>query len=215
MSASATSPPPTPTPPPASYLISADLQARPVPSLHSRRGQLLVEDHLDDTALLILDNISALFGGEENDSSAWQAANEWLLALRRRGVAVLLLHHTGKSGSQRGTSRREDPLDNSIVLSLPDDYRTGQGCRFLWRFTKHRHLAGGAEVEGVEAILTSSPEGRLSWSHQPAPGSARERVQQALAAGSLSVRQIADQTGIPRSTVQRYRRAAPGSADGS
>ena len=51
-------------------------------------ASFLVEDHLDDTALLILDNISALFGGEENDSSAWQAANEWLLALRRRGVAV-------------------------------------------------------------------------------------------------------------------------------
>jgi hypothetical protein len=189
------------------FLISADLQPHPVPSLHTRRGQLLVEDHLDDTALLMLDNISALFGGEENDAAAWQAANDWLLALRRRGVAVLLLHHTGKSGAQRGTSRREDPLDNSIVLSLPADFQPGQGCRFLWRFTKHRHLAGGAEVESLEASLTSSSGGELTWSYRPAPSSARDLVELALERGELTVRQIAEQTGVPRSTVHRHRQA--------
>jgi len=34
----------------------------------------------------------------------------WLLVLRRRGISVMVIHHAGKSGLQRGTSRREDVL---------------------------------------------------------------------------------------------------------
>lgn len=46
----------------------------------------------------------------------------WLLRLRRRGVAVLLVHHADVNGRQRGTSRREDALDTVIALGRPADY---------------------------------------------------------------------------------------------
>jgi putative DNA primase/helicase len=195
-------------------MISADVQHRPIPSLHGRKGQGLVEEHLEGTAFLILDNISALFGGEENDSAAWQAANDWLLALRRRGVAVLMLHHTGKSGSQRGTSRREDPLDNSILLSMPDDYRDRDGCRFVWRFTKHRHIPGGPEVEAFEAQLTNTTCGSQEWVFRPIE-SAERLIRRAIEAGCESVREIAAESGIPRSTVHRHLRRIPRSANGA
>jgi putative DNA primase/helicase len=35
---------------------------------------------------------------------------------------LLIVHHTGKGGEQRGTSRREDVLDTSISLRRPADY---------------------------------------------------------------------------------------------
>ena len=38
---------------------------------------------------------------------------------RRRGMAVLLIHHAGKSGDQRGTSAREDIMDTVISLRRP------------------------------------------------------------------------------------------------
>ena len=46
----------------------------------------------------------------------------WLLRLRRQGVAVLLVHHAGRSGNPRGTSKREDVLDTVIQLKHPEDY---------------------------------------------------------------------------------------------
>jgi|SRR6516162_856742 hypothetical protein len=35
----------------------------------------------------------------------------WALQLRRAGKSVILIHHAGKSGRQRGTSRKEDALE--------------------------------------------------------------------------------------------------------
>jgi putative DNA primase/helicase len=55
-------------------------------------------------------------GLRENDSDAWSPIQQWLLQLRRRGLAVLIVHHAGKTGGQRGTSRREDVLDSSFCL---------------------------------------------------------------------------------------------------
>ena len=46
----------------------------------------------------------------------------WLLELRRRGMTVLLIHHAGKSGDQRGTSAREDIMDTVISLRRPREY---------------------------------------------------------------------------------------------
>ena len=44
---------------------------------------------------------------------------EWLLRLRRRGVSVLIVHHAGKGGEQRGKSRRED-RSTSTRTGAPD-----------------------------------------------------------------------------------------------
>ena len=83
-----------------------------MPALDSPEGKRLLDAILGDAKLVVFDNISTLFGaGPENEAEAWGPAQDLLLGLRRRGVAVLLVHHAGKSGAQRGTSRREDVLD--------------------------------------------------------------------------------------------------------
>ncbi|MEO8429343.1 MAG: AAA family ATPase, partial [Verrucomicrobiota bacterium] len=59
--------------------------------------------------VLILDNLSCLFTGiRENDADAWELVLPWLLELRRNRIAVVFIHHAGRSGAMRGTSRRED-----------------------------------------------------------------------------------------------------------
>ena len=60
----------------------------------------------------MVDSLSTLCrSGVENESESWLPVQEWALRLRRNGVSVLFVHHAGKSGKQRGTSRREDVLD--------------------------------------------------------------------------------------------------------
>jgi putative DNA primase/helicase len=55
---------------------------------------------------------------------------------------VLLVHHAGVNGRQRGTSRREDALDTVIALRRPADYSPEEGARFQIHVEKARTLAG-------------------------------------------------------------------------
>lgn len=98
-------------------LITPDMQNRPMPDLATAAGQQALEPFLEHIDLLVLDNISTLCRtGKENESQSWQPMQKiWLLDLRRRGIAVLLVHHAGKSGDQRGASAREDIMDTVII----------------------------------------------------------------------------------------------------
>jgi putative DNA primase/helicase len=54
--------------------------------------------------VLILDNLSTLASGmKENEADSWELVNNWLLDLRRRKIAVVIVHHAGRSGEMRGT----------------------------------------------------------------------------------------------------------------
>ena len=68
-------------------------------NLGSEEGQRSLEPLLHDVDLLILDNLSTLCTtGSEIASDAWVPMQNWLLQLRRHGVAVLLVHHAGTNG---------------------------------------------------------------------------------------------------------------------
>ena len=88
--------------------------------------------------VLILDNLSTLASGmRENEADSWELVNSWLLNLRRRKIAVVIVHHAGRSGEMTGTSKREDNVFWIIALDdakkNTDDKR---GARFISRFTK-------------------------------------------------------------------------------
>jgi len=111
----------------------------------------------------VIDNISSLASGlDENSKRDWDPINQWLLELRFAGITSILLHHTGKQGTQRGTSAREDNADCSILLKKPHDYLVEQGCRFIVNFDKarvsqkHIHLIGDTEFQLIE-----KPEGSI------------------------------------------------------
>ena len=117
-----------------------DDKSHQMPDLATLDGQLEIDGLIqDDTELIIVDNLSCWCRtGRENDSDSWHPIAEWILSLRRMGKAVLLVHHAGKGGLQRGTSKKEDLLDAVIGLSRPQDYEAGQGARFMVEFTKGR-----------------------------------------------------------------------------
>jgi RecA-family ATPase len=92
-------------------------------NLSTDEGQQPIEPLLADIDLLIPDNLSTLITSRsEAASDAWEPMQTWLLRLRREGKSVLLIHHAGTNGRQRGTSRREDALDTVIALRRPEDY---------------------------------------------------------------------------------------------
>src|SRR5262249_29732034 len=106
-----------------------------------------------DAYLIIVDNLSTLCRGlRENEADSWGPVQEWALRLRAAGKSVLFIHHAGKGGAQRGTSRKEDVLDTVISLRRPLDYDASQGARFEVHFTKSRGFFGD-EASPFEAWL--------------------------------------------------------------
>jgi hypothetical protein len=102
------------------------------------QGAILSKCIRDNIKLLVLDNLSTLASGiKENDSFEWEQLHNWLLQFRRHKIAVILIHHAGRSGEARGTSKREDAA--FWVIALDDKKKHAddkRGARFITRFTK-------------------------------------------------------------------------------
>jgi hypothetical protein len=117
--------------------------------------------------VLILDNLSTLASGlKENEADAWELVNTWLLALRRRGIAVIIIHHAGRSGQMRGTSRREDNV--FWVIALDDMKKNAddkRGARFISHFDKPSRNTQD-EVGSYQWHFVTESNGQVTVSHK-------------------------------------------------
>ncbi len=178
-----------------------------MPNLFTYAGQQEVTDAAPESGVIIVDNISALVrGGKENEGESWQPVAEWALRMRSSGRSVVFIHHAGKTGQQRGTSKREDLLDTVIALRRPADYTPDQGARFEVHIEKARALYG-EDVAPVEAMLETGKDGRQSWTLR-AVSDASEAQMIELAGLGLSAREIGAELGVNHSTVVRGLRKA-------
>lgn len=177
-----------------------------MPDLSTLEGQDLIEPMLGDAEVVIVDNLSAWArSGRENESESWIPVANWLLQMRRRGKSVILIHHAGKSGQQRGTSKREDLLDVVIGLSRPTDYEPSQGAVFVAEFTKARSLMG-SDAESIELELTGDPD-RAVWKWRTVESSTYDRIV-ALTKEGLTPSEICAELDVNKSTVSRHLRKA-------
>lgn len=182
-------------------VITPDLQSNGIPDLSTPEGQNLIEEHLEGVKLLILDNYSALCRqGRENDAESWIPLQEWFLGLRRRGISVLLIHHSNKTGGQRGTSRKEDLLDTVITLRKPEDYSPRDGARFEVHYEKAREFYG-KDASPFEAWLKEE-NGRFTWDIRLIHDSKIDKIIDLKKEG-LTQRDIAHETGLSLATVNR------------
>ncbi|KQW57075.1 AAA family ATPase [Variovorax sp. Root411] len=178
-------------------------EGRTLPDLSTYEGQAVIDAMIEtDTALVVVDNLSAWArSGRENEAESWHPIADWLLSLRRRGIAVLLVHHAGKGGQQRGTSKREDLLDVVIGLSRPKDYDPQQGAVFVVEFSKARNLVGD-QAESIELELVVADD-RATWRCRTVEASTFERVVD-LANEGLRPNDIALELDINKSSVSRH-----------
>ncbi len=185
-------------------LVTPDFQDRPMPDLATFEGQRLLEPHVTDVDLVVLDNLSALCRcGSENDGEDWAPVQEWTLGLRRRGKSVLLIHHAGKNKSQRGTSKREDLLDTVIALKHPSDYSATEGLRCEVHFEKTRSMLG-QDAKPFEVKLETGPDGRAVWVCRDLENIKAQQAAELFSA-KMTVRDVAEELVISKSTAQRYR----------
>lgn len=110
-----------------------------------------------DIEVIIFDNLSMLSSFDENKSHEWKVMQDWLLYLRSLGKTVIIVHHSGKSGDYRGTSRMLDCADMAIALEPVnnDNLETEQllaGKQFKILYKKSR-VFGGKDALPFEVSL--------------------------------------------------------------
>ena len=182
-------------------LLARDEQQKGIPCLSTPEGQEFIEQALQpDTKLIVLDNISTLVrSGLENESRSWQPIQDWTLEMRLRGYSILLIHHTGKSGDQRGTSSRIDTPDGAIKLTpleVPVDEDTT--CMLLTYIKPLRHARKSKQTEQRKLTMTDGV-----WKWEAAEISNRERITELLEA-NWKQSEIARELGISASAVCQH-----------
>ena len=178
-------------------ILASDLEEMGLPDMATVEGHAALDLVLGDAEVIILDNLSTLLrSGKENDSESWALFQGWLLAKRREGLCILMIHHAGKGGQQRGTSKREDVLDTVVNLKRPSDYEASEGARFEVHFEKARGFTGD-DAEAFEAALVDG-----AWIVKSLSD---EKAAQVLSLKSegMTQRDIAKETGLSLSKVNR------------
>lgn len=99
-------------------------------NLYERKTREKLDILIDGYDVIFIDNLQNAMvdtdlGGDnkENDPKHWYVFFQWLKQWTRNGKTFILAHHTGKSGSYRGTSRQEGDVDNLIKLSYPHEHK--------------------------------------------------------------------------------------------
>lgn len=152
---------------------------------------------IGDANVILIDNLlSSVFPVDkfDDDVKQWERIIPWLFMIRDSGRTVILIHHTGKSGTQLGTSIKENWLDTNIQLKLPDNPLPIRGTEFELHYRKTRDVkrcdALPLHVEYVEG-----GDGVSRWNWSPLEDSQKQTIQQMKAEG-LTRREVAKQLGI-------------------
>lgn len=187
-------------------LVTPDLQKNYSPELGTPRGQEALHNATDEADLIIVDNIATLCRtGQENDSDSWGPVQRWALSMRAKGKTVLFIHHSNKSGHQRGTSSREDVLDTVIALKKPKNSEASEGASFEVHFEKNRGFAG-KDAEPFHATLDTT-SGEHKWIKTSLQDSTFQKCI-ALQREGFNNNEIAEEIGCHKSRVSRHLKRA-------
>jgi 5S rRNA maturation endonuclease (ribonuclease M5)/archaellum biogenesis ATPase FlaH len=181
-----------------------------IPSLSTPYGRKLVEEAIGDAEVLVLDSISTLFNFATNEEEPWLDVMAWLKKLRSKGLCIIFLHHAGKSGLQRGSSKSEDLLDVSIKLERPSGYRLDEGLRVNLRFDKTR---GVAMVDGEVEVTMTIDNGRAEFLYGAIKKEDKRNSEEYDTAKEYlrkypdaSLRDLEKMSGVPKSTMANYKK---------
>ena len=109
------------------YVIDDNLAVINKQTKNTFHDEIIEQCEREKIDLVIFDNLSSLCTGiNENESEDWSPINSFFLKLCQQ-TTVIFLHHSGKTGSQRGTSMRS--ANCSTVIKLEESNKSVK-CHF-------------------------------------------------------------------------------------
>jgi KaiC/GvpD/RAD55 family RecA-like ATPase len=198
------------------------------PSITEQAGQMFILDQLkaNKVDLVVLDNFSTLGEVEdENAAASFNAIQQFLLQLKVREVATMLVHHTGKAGDNfRGSSKLAATFETIIQLEHPQvTYRKLNGsfdsrpvnvehgeARFRVKWDKVR-AGSRTPPRPVVAHLATEPPREFGgettgvWEFETVDLGRLDEILQRLPAGEFaSQKEIGDFFGVSATMARKY-----------
>jgi putative DNA primase/helicase len=184
------------------FISPERLPKHTLPALHTQAAQDWMIRQIEKARadVVIFDTLTACFRFDTNDTDAWSAVNQFFIRLRLLGLCVVVVHHAGKNGTQRGRTDGDDNMDLIIKLEAPSGWEPGDGAEFGVTYEKVR---AGDRLRPFNAKLervTSGLKVGVQWVEAIDPTEAKV-CEMWLA--SKTQRQIAAAVGVNQSTVSR------------
>lgn len=148
--------------------------------------------------LVVIDHVSGCCRpvGREMEDVAWGRVESWAAGWRAKGKTIIFVHHAGKSGAQRGTSRREDSLDLVINLKTPPAQMRKPGACFELHFEKTR----GRPSSDYDPKFVHLDES-LGWTWKPLDSAHSDTILDLKGQG-FKDREVADILGLTTSQIK-------------
>lgn len=175
------------------------------PDLATAEGCNVLLDMAKGRDLVVVDNLlTTMPSGDPNEAGSWTAMQTALVEFRKRGTAVLLVHHSGKNGDQLGTSTKTVILNGVMRLQAPPDYDTADGLHWVLSFEKNRGLKGG-DTTSVEAALKEDEDGLPLWEYTVVDRGAHRKLKRLLQSGEHgTLQEIANQWDVEAPVTKQY-----------
>ena len=171
-------------------------------NISSPKEQKLYNAEIDDAEVIIFDNLlscSFPIDGRDDDVKQWDRIVPWFHALRSSGRTVIMVHHTGKSGQQLGTSVKENWLDTNIELRACPP-RAVAGTEFEMHFRKTRDVKR-SDAQSMHVEYIQGDDGVSRWYWETLLEDRRSKVA-SLKNKGLTKREVAAQLGMSFSEVE-------------
>jgi KaiC/GvpD/RAD55 family RecA-like ATPase len=180
-------------PSPHLIVVSGDAQMHGLPDLSHEAGRAALDRLVVGADLVVVDGIATLVQAGRGVGARWAALADWLRALRRRGVAVLLV----EASEPRAITALADTV---LRLERPADATAEPGLRMTVRIAAAR--APVADMDRTFGLHMALRESGAVWTRQDAID------HRALAAWRLwerdySTRDIARMLGVSPATAWR------------
>jgi RecA-family ATPase len=196
------------------FLSKEDFEDMPPINLQDMSGAVTGTRYVDGLIgvyrpeLVIFDNIQALLIGDMKKEDAWALILPWVKTLTRKNIAQVWAHHTGLDESRGyGTKTKEWAFDLVMMMERNKDTDVdGKVLTFDLEFTKKRKSTPVTYKEFEAVTITLKDDRWRSLVVNTTPSS-HQKVLDALAAGTLSRKDLEAATGLPHSTFTDAMRA--------
>ncbi len=175
------------------------------PDLATEAGLSVLLEKAIGKDLVVIDNLSTTMQSiDQNSASEWISTMQTtLVELRKRGTAVLLVHHSNKGGDQSGTSAKDVILNGKIKLERPADHPKA-GAAFLVQWEKARSLREEDKMP-IQAELVEI-DGLPAWDHKKFITSKLLELKRMAQSGDYATqKEMAEALGVDKSRVTQMK----------